>query len=147
MISSDDNLASLDSITGSNDITDSNILSSDNENPNSKFAWLAKNNLKLNPTWEITYSWLCLAKFNNIFVMSCKYLKEQLIKRHIQTRDRQRLIKTQEESQIAKNLIATCKITNFTSLTKYYIKSNLEEEYTFEESYTLNHPLLELLKE
>ncbi|CAG8484380.1 6173_t:CDS:2 [Dentiscutata heterogama] len=156
IISSDD-IASSDSITGSNKRTNSDILSSDNENPGPKFAWLAKT-----------------AKFNNNFVIDCKYLKKQSIKRHIQTKDHQRLIKTREESQIglkkaftqqlgashlsviqnliiiywlAKNLIATYKITDLTSLTKYHIKSNLEEVYTFEDSYALNYPLLESLEE
>ncbi|CAG8558390.1 10919_t:CDS:2 [Racocetra fulgida] len=47
---------------------------------------------------------------------------------------------------LAKNLIATSKITDLALLTEYQIKSNLKKSYIFKESYAFNYPLLESLE-
>ncbi|CAG8698394.1 15465_t:CDS:10, partial [Gigaspora rosea] len=162
-----DNIISLDGdqVISSSENNSDNAFSSDYnyKKPKPKFAQLTKENLKWNPTWEITYPWLRLdekkekpvlfcklcesAKLNNNFVMGCEYLKEQSIKRHIKTKDHQKLIKTRDKLQIsleigftnqlgtshlslAKNLVATSKINDLTSLTEYHVKCNSTEEYT-----------------
>ncbi|CAG8716819.1 9136_t:CDS:2, partial [Racocetra fulgida] len=47
---------------------------------------------------------------------------------------------------LAKNLVATSKITDYTSLTEYHVKYT-EEIHTSLEIYTLDYPLFELLEE
>ncbi|RIB17688.1 hypothetical protein C2G38_2037533 [Gigaspora rosea] len=116
-----DNIISLDGdqVISSSENNSDNAFSSDYnyKKPKPKFAQLTKENLKWNPTWEITYPWLRLdekkekpvlfcklcesAKLNNNFVMGCEYLKEQSIKRHIKTKDHQKLIKTRDKLQIS----------------------------------------------
>lgn len=95
-----DNIISLDrvQVISSSENNSDNAFSSDYdyEEPKPKVAQLSKENLKWNPTWEITYPWLHLgekkekpalfcklcesAKLNNNFVTGCEYLKEQSIK-------------------------------------------------------------------
>ncbi|CAG8593889.1 16835_t:CDS:2, partial [Cetraspora pellucida] len=180
---SDDNI-SLDT----NNATDLDISFQDNneEERKPKHARLTKDNCKWNPTWEITYPWLYLGKkedrsalfcklcetaqFHNNFVTGCEYLKEQSIKRHIETKDHQQLIKKREKLQLslevgftqnlrtnkspvirslintywlAKNIVATSKITELTSLIEFHTEYDTTELCS---SYILNHPLLESLE-
>ncbi|CAG8653930.1 10497_t:CDS:2, partial [Gigaspora rosea] len=185
-----DNESFISDSTSSDDIASSDDIETNNKEPKPKSDELSEHKRKWNPIWKVTYPWLRLgqkgnspalfcklceaAKFHNNFVAGCEYLKEQSIKRHIKTKDHQKLIQAREESQmslekgftqqleasylsvirnlmntywLAKNLIATSKITDLTSLTEYHIKCNIAEEYTSEETYILNHPLLESLEE
>ncbi|CAG8795471.1 14226_t:CDS:2, partial [Cetraspora pellucida] len=94
-----DSILNKDSIsenmTSSNDIisSDSVISLDDTTNILSKvtYPWLRLGQKEKN---YALFCKLCeAAKFNYNFVTDCEYLKEQLIKRHIETQDHQKLTK------------------------------------------------------
>ncbi|CAG8828822.1 2891_t:CDS:2, partial [Gigaspora margarita] len=129
-----------------------NIICLDGDQPKPKVVRFSRDNFKWNPTWKITYTWLHLAKLNNNLITGCEYLKEQLIKQYIKTKDHQKLIKIQDKLQISLeigfiNQLETTKIIDLISLTKYYIKCNSSEEYNLVKIYILNYLLFESLKE
>ncbi|CAG8570078.1 41392_t:CDS:2, partial [Gigaspora margarita] len=96
---------------------DENITNSliDNENFQPKLPHLLRENLKFNSNWLNTYPWLCFeenkklmyckwcedAKYTNIFVSGCDNFKEQTLKRHLDTKDHQKTLKTQSEAQLS----------------------------------------------
>ncbi|CAG8729692.1 7653_t:CDS:2, partial [Racocetra persica] len=79
------------------------------------------------------------AKLNNNFITSC--FTNQLGTSHLSVI--RNLVNTY---WLVKNLVATSKITDLTSLTKYHVKC-IEEIYTPVEIYTLDYLLFELLEE
>ncbi|CAG8586985.1 4562_t:CDS:2, partial [Dentiscutata erythropus] len=144
-----DNEGFISENTSSDDMASSDDMTINNEESMPKSDELLEHKRKWNSIWEVTYPWLRLGQKEN----------KQSIKWHIKTKDHQKLIQAQEEFQISleigftqqleatKNLIATSKITDLTSLTEYHIKCDIAEEYTSKETYILNHPILELLEE
>ncbi|CAG8439374.1 16636_t:CDS:2 [Cetraspora pellucida] len=128
MTSSDD-IISLDSVISLDDTT--NILSK------VTYPWLRLDQKEKN---YALFCKLCeAAKFNNNFVTG---FTQQLGVSYLFVI--QNLINTY---WLAKNITATSKITDLTSLTEYHITSNIAEAYTFEKTYVLDYPLLESLEE
>ncbi|CAG8753738.1 4927_t:CDS:2, partial [Racocetra fulgida] len=160
-----DNMISLDGdqVISLSENNSDNEFSSDYEEPKPKGVRLLKENLKWNPIWEITYPWLRLGEKKEKSALFCKLCESAKLNNNFVTDKLQISLEIGFTNQLgtshlsvirnlvntywlAKNLVATSKITDLTSLTKYHVKCT-EEIHTPLEIYTLDHLLFKLLEE